>query len=92
MGDREAIDLTLNTWNREPLFHISSPINGWKSKDIRPHHGYININDFPKYWRNLDATVEVEAKAKELAVLKLQREINDLSINILTQLFNGRDD
>ena len=36
---------------------------------------YIDSEDFPKSWLNLDITVEVEAKAKELAVLKLMREI-----------------
>jgi UV DNA damage endonuclease len=71
----QATDLAVDTWDREPLFHISSPINGWHSKDVRKHHDYIDIHDFPKNWRSLDVTVEVEAKAKELAVLKLLEEI-----------------
>lgn len=64
-------DLALATWNREPLFHISSPKHGWESGNCRNHHDFIDIADFPPYWQQLDLTVEVEAKAKELAVLKL---------------------
>ena len=65
----------LRTWNREPLFHISSPLKGWQDENPRNHHDYINPDDFPDCWLNLDITVEVEAKAKELAVLKLMRQI-----------------
>ena len=65
----------LKTWNREPLFHISSPLKSWQNRNPRNHHDYINPEDFPECWLNLDITVEVEAKAKELAVLKLLGEI-----------------
>ncbi|MCG8686854.1 MAG: UV DNA damage repair endonuclease UvsE [Desulfobacterales bacterium] len=75
LNEKEATQAALSTWNREPLFHISSPRNGWDNKDIRKHHDYIDPSDFPAYWLPLDITVEVEAKAKELAVTKL---INDL--------------
>ena len=64
------------TWDREPLFHLSSPINGWESVDIRKHHDYIDVNDLPGDWLSMDITVEVEAKAKELAVLKLIKDLN----------------
>lgn len=64
-----------STWNREPLFHLSSPLNGWDSGPCRPHHDYIDPTDFPDGWRNLDLTVDVEAKAKELAVLRLKADI-----------------
>ncbi len=57
-------------WRREPLFHISSPVNGWQGSDDRKHHDDIDINDFPMDWLSLDLTIEVEAKAKEWAVLK----------------------
>ena len=74
----EAItELVLGTWNREPLFHLSSPKYGWKSGNPRNHHDYIDVDDFPLYWANLDITVEVEAKAKELAVLKLKQDLID---------------
>ena len=72
----EATHLSADTWNREPLFHLSSPINGWQSPDIRKHHDFIDINDFPRIWRSMEITVEVEAKAKEVAVLKLMEELS----------------
>jgi len=67
----EATSRALKTWDREPLFHISSPREGWGGKNPQWHHDYINIKDFPRCWRGLDITIEVEAKAKELAVKKL---------------------
>lgn len=71
----EATEQAIATWKREPLFHISSPIEGWNGPNPERHHDYIDVGDFPKCWRDLDATVEVEAKAKELAVLKLTRDL-----------------
>ncbi|MBC8439122.1 MAG: UV DNA damage repair endonuclease UvsE [Deltaproteobacteria bacterium] len=65
----------LGTWDREPLFHISSPKNGWEDKEIRKHHDYINIKDFPDIWLSMDLTIEVEAKAKELAVFRLMKDL-----------------
>jgi len=73
----QATDLALKTWDREPLFHLSSPINGWDQSDRRKHHDYIDIKDFPQAWSLLDLTVEVEAKAKELAILKLIRDFKE---------------
>lgn len=63
------------TWNREPLFHLSSPENGWESGVPRNHHDYIDVRDLPMLWLTMDITVEIEAKAKELAVLKLMKEV-----------------
>lgn len=72
----EATDKALSTWNREPLFHISSPINGYENKYANRHHDYINTEDFPCYWRSIHPlTVEVEAKAKEAAIFQLQQEL-----------------
>ena len=70
-------ELAIDTWNREPLFHLSSPKGGWESGNPRNHHDYIDANDFPLCWTNLDITVEVEAKAKELAVLNLKKDLID---------------
>ena len=70
-------ELAIDTWSREPLFHLSSPKDGWESEDPRKHHDYIDANDFPSCWMDLDITVEVEAKAKELAVLKLKQDLFD---------------
>lgn len=67
----EVTEEALVTWNRQPLLHVSSPLGGWKSNDPRRHADYIRATDFPREWDGLEATVEVEAKAKELAVVKL---------------------
>jgi UV DNA damage endonuclease len=72
----------LATWNREPLFHISSPKLGWKSSKPGPHHDFIDTHDFPECWRGLHITVEVEAKAKELAVKKLRSQLLSLTQGI----------
>lgn len=62
------------TWGgREPVMHLSSPRDGWGAAMPRRHHDFIAPSDFPRVWRGLAATVEVEAKAKEVAVLRLAR-------------------
>jgi UV DNA damage endonuclease len=76
LSTEKATEKALLTWNREPLFHISSPINGWGNPHTNRHHDYININDFPKCWLDLkNVTIEVEAKAKEVAIKQLQQEL-----------------
>ena len=75
LSEEEATEQAIATWNREPLFHISSPIEGWDGPKPERHHDFIDVKDFPKCWRDLDLTVEVEAKAKEVAVLKLKNEL-----------------
>lgn len=74
----EATKLAMKTWNREPLFHISSPRDGWDGPKPERHHEMILPGDFPKCWLNLSLTVEVEAKAKELAVFRLKKEIDTM--------------
>jgi UV DNA damage endonuclease len=69
------------TWKREPLFHISSPIEGWAGPKPERHHDYIDPRDFPATWKNRVLTVEVEAKAKELAVLKLLADLRGAAIS-----------
>lgn len=74
----EATMECVKTWEvegREPYFHISSSRQGYDSGKPRPHADYISIEDFPRAWLELDATVDVEAKAKELAVLKLKEDL-----------------
>jgi UV DNA damage endonuclease len=72
---KQATDAAIKTWDREPLFHISSPRQGWQGAQRRWHHDYIDKHDFPVEWRSLDITVEVEAKAKELAVHRLYNHL-----------------
>lgn len=78
-GDGLDIDtatrLAVKTWSREPLFHISSPRDGWSSANPGSHSDFIDLRDFPALWDGMDITVEVEAKAKELAVRKLRQDI-----------------
>ena len=71
-----ATDAAVATWAdaavpREPLFHVSSPKEGWAGPKPHRHADHINPADWPAWWDDLDATVEVEAKAKESAVLRL---------------------
>lgn len=76
-----ATAAALGTWNREPLFHISSPAEGWSGPAPQRHHDFIDIGDMPECWLNLNATIEVEAKAKERAVeqFRLQLEAKSAS-------------
>lgn len=72
----EVTARAVGTWPREPLFHISSPIDGWAGPKPERHHDFIDPADFPDCWRGLDLTVEVEAKAKEVAVLALKNHLD----------------
>jgi UV DNA damage endonuclease len=77
----EATARAAATWGagagaREPYFHVSSPRDGWDAPNPRPHADEIDPADFPAAWRTLPAvTVDVEAKAKERAVLALARAL-----------------
>ena len=71
----EATERAIATWNREPLFHLSSPRDGWTGHDFRPHHDYIDPADFPVCWLHRRMTVEIEAKAKEVAILQFLHEL-----------------
>lgn len=74
----EATAWAVATWgDREPYFHISSPRNGWKSGDPRPHADFVEPGDVPRCWLELrdTITVDVEAKAKERAILLLRGRV-----------------
>jgi UV DNA damage endonuclease len=75
LSQEQATEQAVATWDREPLFHISSPLEGWQGPRPERHHDFIDVKDFPPCWYGLDLTVEVEAKAKEVAVLRLKREL-----------------
>ncbi len=79
----EATDAAIKSWaqvGREPFFHISSSKEGYDSNKPQPHDDYIRPEDFPLYWlersRDVDITVDIEAKAKELAIIRLQSDLN----------------
>lgn len=74
----EATEQAAETWRtvgREQYCHISSPRNGWSSGDPKPHADYIDPVDFPDCWLGREMTVDVEAKAKELAVVRLMQDL-----------------
>ena len=78
MSEQEATEQCVALWQsmeREPYLHISSPRNGWQGGSPKPHADFINPEDFPPYWLGLNATIDVEAKAKELAVLRLKKAL-----------------
>ncbi len=68
---------TLGPLACEPWFHVSSPRDGWDAKNARPHADYIDVADVPEAWLSMDLTVDVEAKAKERAVLRLARDLSE---------------
>jgi UV DNA damage endonuclease len=72
----EATNRAAATWReREPWVHLSSPRDGWKAANPRPHADRINPADFPDPWRGRAMTLDVEAKDKERAVLALKRAL-----------------
>jgi UV DNA damage endonuclease len=81
----EVTATALQTWNREPLFHLSSPREGWQGKNPCFHHDFIDPDDFPAAWLSLeqDFTLEVEAKAKELAVQRLRSDLAEQGVGIV---------
>ena len=70
----QATDHAAETWRgREPWMHLSSPAA--RRGDRRPHADYIAPRDVPAYWRDRSLTVDIEAKAKERAVLRLKSQL-----------------
>jgi len=74
----QATTLAENSWKdvgQELYSHISSPRNGWQGDNPKPHADYIDPADFPACWLVRKITVDVEAKAKELAVIALMDQM-----------------
>jgi len=72
----EATARSSATWgDREPYAHLSSPRDGWSSSNTRAHADYIDPADFPDAWLGRTMTVDVEAKAKERAVLAVMASV-----------------
>lgn len=75
MGEADATEAGAASWRgREPWMHVSSPRDGWGARNPRPHADYVDVADVPAEWFGRAFTVDVEAKAKERAVLALQAE------------------
>jgi UV DNA damage endonuclease len=72
----DATGLAAETWGaREPYAHISSPRDGWKAANPRPHADFVSPPDWPVEWSRQRMTVDVEAKGKERAVVKLRKAL-----------------
>lgn len=75
---QEATQLAAETWQtsgREQYCHLSSPRAGWGGGDPKPHADYIDRADVPPCWLERAMTVDIEAKAKELAIVRLMTEL-----------------
>ena len=78
MSVAEATDAAAATWaGGEPWVHISSPRDGWEAPNPRPHADLIDPADFPAEWLGRRLTIDVEAKAKERAVVALRDQLRD---------------
>lgn len=83
MSVEEATKAALQTWDREPLFHLPSPIKGWRGPKPYCHHNFIKISDVPDCWKEIHPlTIEVEAKMKEKAVIKLLNQLSKRGWNV----------
>lgn len=74
----EATRMAGETWQRvgrEQYCHLSSPRAGWDGGNPKPHADYIDLADLPDCWRGREMTVDIEAKAKELAVVRLMVDL-----------------
>lgn len=82
LSEAEATELAVASWgDREPYFHLSSPRDGWECADARPHHDLIDLSDWPVEWSamrdaGLAFTVDIEAKAKERAVMAVMERLS----------------
>ena len=81
----EITERAQGTWQAEPLFHISSPLAGWDGPKPERHHDYVEAGDFPVEWLGWPLTVDVEAKAKELAVIRLIADLNGDNVRVTAQ-------
>jgi UV DNA damage endonuclease len=77
----EASELAFETWQgREPYAHLSSPRGGWEGPNTRAHADYIDPADFPDAWLDRTMTVDVEAKAKERAVVAIMDAVGRMEM------------
>jgi len=68
-----ATNLSTETWRgREPWMHLATARDGATAANPRPHADYIDPADFPGEWVNRTITVDVEAKAKDAAIVALR--------------------
>ena len=83
LSEDEATERGFATWGeREPYAHLSSPKGGWAAPNIRAHADYIDPDDFPVIWRDRTLTIDVEAKAKERAVVAIKQAVSMASVEV----------
>ncbi len=73
--DRVAVtirDTILEERDCQLLMKRSDQDLGWAVKEPRHHADYIEVKDTPACWRTRSMTIDIEAKAKECAVIALQ--------------------
>ena len=58
--------------------HVSTARDGASAPNPRPHADYIDPRDVPSTWLTRDMTVDVEAKAKDDAIVGLREALRDL--------------
>ena len=77
----EALKLAHSTWTVKPLTHMSSPKTKEDSKGLATAHADYIYEEIQTY--GLDFDIEIEAKAKDLAVLKYMNEFTSKITNTL---------
>ena len=81
---REEISRIFSTWNgKKPKIHLSSARN---EKENRAHADYVNIDDYLWFYevaKGFNYDIMCEAKAKELAVLKLKEDMTSLGLALI---------
>ncbi|MEG1979695.1 MAG: UV DNA damage repair endonuclease UvsE [Victivallaceae bacterium] len=78
LSELEASRISSTTWLPRgvwPHFHISSPRGGWANGNPRPHADLIAEKDFPECWQKMNFTLDVEAKHKEVAIMRLRQQL-----------------
>lgn len=67
---------TWRDWSYQRV-HLSSPRDGYSTPSkSRPHHDFIDKNDFPKWLKKYENLhIDIEAKAKEVAIQRLKRDL-----------------
>jgi UV DNA damage endonuclease len=79
INEVENMKLARETWKSYDYcrVHLSSPRDGYSTPSkSRPHHDFIDKNDFPEWISKFDNVhIDIEAKAKEVAILQLKQDL-----------------
>jgi UV DNA damage endonuclease len=72
----DALKLALSTWKTRPLTHMSSPKTLEDNSGKQTAHADYIYEEIKTYGQDFD--IEIEAKAKDLAVLRYRKEFQVL--------------